>query len=149
MPNPGQYICLTHHSSAGNNHPTLIDDADVKYTGDCYNKMYPGPDPMQWKSEDPLEYARDVNAKVVMYPAGEPLCADAELTVPWASVEAMPGRFEINYKREEVLKRETKHCAWRCPDPAAEVPQTNHRPPLPAVLEILSESVKWDTYGHL
>ena len=75
---------------------------------------------MQWQSEDPLEYARDVNAKVIMYPAGEPLCADAELTVPWASVDDIPGRFDINYKREDVLKRETKHCLWRCLDPDGE-----------------------------
>ena len=125
MPNPGQYISLTHHSRAGNNHPTLIDDADVNrgYTVDCYNKIYPGPDPMQWQTEDPLEYARDVNAQVIMYPAGEPLCADAELTVPWASVEAIPGRFELNYKREEVLKRENKALRLAMPRPCRRVPQ--------------------------
>ena len=51
MPNPGQYISLTHHSRAGNNHPTLIDDADVNrgYNVDCYNKFIQGTTPCNGK----------------------------------------------------------------------------------------------------
>ena len=80
IPKPGTYICLSHHSRAGSNRPTLIDDVEINrgYKVDSYNKVYPGPDPLQWQSEDPHEYARAVNAKDVMYPAGEPLCADAD-----------------------------------------------------------------------
>ena len=65
MQNPGTYICLSHHSMAGHNHPTLIDDAEINsgYKVESYSKCYPGPDPMQWQSEDPIAYARNVNAK--------------------------------------------------------------------------------------
>ena len=104
---------------------------------------------MQWQSEDPLAYARNVNAKVVMYPVGQPLSADAELTVPWEPVEAIPGRFDMTDKREDVVKCETKRCPWRCPNPDGDFSRTNHLPPMPPVLEILSQSIMWDPYGHL
>ena len=44
VPNPGTYICLSHHARARNNHPTLIDDAEINrsYKVDSYNKVSQG-----------------------------------------------------------------------------------------------------------
>ena len=152
MPKPGKSLTMMAHSRYGMMHPYMLDGkTDIRgYPSSAYCiSKYNVPLLDEVVNEAQLrELANWIRDHMDVYPKNAALAAHLPELVPQSAVHALQGRFEMDFSNPDKTQHEIASVPWRNPPPGRTFEMTQHLPPAPQCVEIMSNSILWDPFGQ-